>query len=482
MTSRRPAALGAVRQVALSVGAVVGAACILLTLAALVFDLRPLVFRSGSMSPTIGTGALAIARSEPASALAVGQVVSVPTASGERVTHRVVQVQMQGDRAVLWLKGDANKAPDASPYVVDHADKVLVSVPWVGYLIGWLTGPIGLFALGLYAAFLVSVIARGPERPHGPTGPAGPAPPRQAGGRRRRGRGDREPGARTVDSVRRVVVPALVLSFAGGVFAQLWALPTLAAWSDTATVAGTTQAAYAVPAPPNTSCAPSPGGTSSSRGVDLTWPTVPDVPLSYTASVSTISATTAVTTVGSNQQLEVLYDPSAQGFPTNTIVTVTARAYPTAASSWLSPAATWKFMTAKNGNVDPICQELVAPTVGITAPSATSESASTKRTAIKSLCGNKFIVCGTATDDSSITDVSFTLQLGTQCWNETTRSYGATCGVWQPTTGGASWTDSNGVNNLVNTAYPSTGTYTLTVRATDGWGNVGTMTRTFTLT
>jgi signal peptidase len=137
------------RQVVLTAGAVLGVACLLLAALALLLDARPLVFRSDSMAPTIRTGSLAIAHRVDAGSLEVGQVVSVPTSSGERVTHRIQSVQPDGPRAVLVLKGDANKAPDASPYVVDHADEVLFSVPFVGYAVGWVTRPVGLVLLGL---------------------------------------------------------------------------------------------------------------------------------------------------------------------------------------------------------------------------------------------------------------------------------------------------------------------------------------------
>jgi signal peptidase len=168
MSARWTRLLHAGRQAALTTGAVVGVACLLLTVLALLLDARPLVFRSDSMSPTIGTGSLAVARRVDADSLRVGQVVSVPTASGERVTHRIKAVQHEGPRAVLVLQGDANRAPDPEPYVVDHADRVLFSVPWVGYAVGWLTRPVGLLLLGLYAAVLLSVVLRPPGPTRGP--------------------------------------------------------------------------------------------------------------------------------------------------------------------------------------------------------------------------------------------------------------------------------------------------------------------------
>ena len=237
--SRSPL-LGAARQVGLTLGAIVGTLCIAAALAAVVLDVRPLVFRSGSMSPTIGTGALAISQRVDAATLEVGQVVSVPTQSGERVTHRIQAVEHQDGSAVLQLKGDANETPDATPYVVTHADRVVFSVPWLGYAVGWAAGPPGLFLLGLYAAFLLSVIVRSDRRPDDPDegDPAAPRPSHRAG---------RASGRTAAASTALVVVAG---SLAAGVLLQARTAPTLAAWADPTVVSGTAVSVASPTAPP----------------------------------------------------------------------------------------------------------------------------------------------------------------------------------------------------------------------------------------
>ena len=178
MTSRPARALAGARQVALWLAAIAGVLCILVTVASFAFGLRPLVFRSGSMAPTIDTGALAIAHRVDADDLRRADVVSVPTSGGERVTHRIVSVEHLDDQAVLRLRGDANDAADGSPYVVRSADVVLFSVPKVGTAVSWVTSPVGLVALGLYAGYLISVIVRRPAGRPPPSGGRGPRPPR----------------------------------------------------------------------------------------------------------------------------------------------------------------------------------------------------------------------------------------------------------------------------------------------------------------
>ena len=120
---------------ALNVGATLGFLVLVTVVAGLAFGIRPIVITSGSMEPTIATGALVLARSVPAADVEVGDVVTVPTATGTRVTHRVVRVDDGGaDLAVLTLRGDANPAADPEQYPVSSADRMLLDVPLVGPL------------------------------------------------------------------------------------------------------------------------------------------------------------------------------------------------------------------------------------------------------------------------------------------------------------------------------------------------------------
>ena len=464
----RSRVLGAARQVGLTLGAVVGTLCILAALAAVVLDVRPLVFRSGSMSPTIGTGALAIAQRVDASTLEVGQVVSVPTQAGERVTHRIQAVQHQDGSAVLQLKGDANETPDAAPYVVTHADKVVFSVPWLGYAVGWAAGPTGLFVLGLYAAFLLRVIVRSDVRPDSPTHRAGEA----------------ARGAVTVTT-------ALVLvggTLAAGALLGARTMPTLAAWADPAAVSGTTMSAYTVPAPDGSSCAVVTPGTGSDRGVNLTWPaTVAPLPaLSYSSAVSgLVSSTTNVATVGSNKQLQVHYNPGTAANQ-NKIVTVQATGYPTGTPSWLGGTTSWKFRTGGNAGTQPTCGETAPPVADIRAPDGTTRTRAAFQAFLAGSTGcttTGIILCGTMSDASTITAeyvLQRTVGATTRCW---AGSWVTSCAAWQPaSTGTYSGMDVFYEDGTPASVYVTAGVYTLTVRLTDSWANVTTDTVTFTLT
>lgn len=147
--------LRVVRDSALTVGAITGVVCMLLAVAALAFDVRPVIFRSGSMSPAIDTGALAISKSVDAKDLAIGDVVTVKTGAGVRVTHRIQDLSLANGKATLVLRGDANGVADERAYVVKTADRVLFDIPKAGYVVSWASGPVGIFAGGLLVGLLM---------------------------------------------------------------------------------------------------------------------------------------------------------------------------------------------------------------------------------------------------------------------------------------------------------------------------------------
>ncbi|MGA9871016.1 MAG: signal peptidase I, partial [Rhodococcus sp. (in: high G+C Gram-positive bacteria)] len=150
-----------VRETALTIGAIAGLLCVLATAAALFFGITPLVFRSGSMSPAIDTGALALAKDTPATELRVGDIVNVTNTAGTAITHRIVSVEAPGSNAVtLTLKGDDNDDADTETYVVSDAKRVIFSVPKLGYIVTWLSGPVAVFTGGVLVGVLLMIAWR----------------------------------------------------------------------------------------------------------------------------------------------------------------------------------------------------------------------------------------------------------------------------------------------------------------------------------
>lgn len=149
------------REIALNVGAIAGLICVLAAAASFFFGIKPLIFRSGSMSPDITTGSLALSHTVPAADLAVDDVVSVLNEQGTRITHRVTEIVSSGaDTSVLILKGDANKDADISPYTVTEADRVFFSLPGLGYAVAWLSSPIAIFLGGAFVGGLMVIAFR----------------------------------------------------------------------------------------------------------------------------------------------------------------------------------------------------------------------------------------------------------------------------------------------------------------------------------
>lgn len=226
------------REIVLSAGAVLGTLCLIMALSGALLGIKPLVFRSGSMSPAITTGSLALARTVPVADLAVGDIVSVEAAaSGVRVTHRIASIETAAGagRSSLTLKGDTNRTVDPEPYVVGSADRVFFDVPALGYAVAWTASPAGTFAGGfLVALVLFSAFAPAPSRRR----------PRRRAPARRREKTRRSvplrPGAGAL------LVLALVVT--GAVHGPR-VETTLASWNDTATTATGSFGAHTVPAP-----------------------------------------------------------------------------------------------------------------------------------------------------------------------------------------------------------------------------------------
>ena len=152
------------REWALNIGAIVGFICIVAAAFSMFLGIKPLVFQSGSMSPSITTGALALARTVPAQQLEVGDVVSVTNPSGVRVTHRVTSLETFDDGEVaMTMRGDANAAEDPMPYLIGEADRVFFHVNGLGYAVAWLSNPVAIFLGGMLAGGL-AVIAFGRTR------------------------------------------------------------------------------------------------------------------------------------------------------------------------------------------------------------------------------------------------------------------------------------------------------------------------------
>ncbi len=94
---------------------------------------RPMVVGSGSMSPALEVGDIAVVTKVPADAIGEGDIIQF--ARGDTtVIHRVVEVQDNGSR-VFITQGDGNDSPDSHPVHPDQIQgRVKFRIPKVGWI------------------------------------------------------------------------------------------------------------------------------------------------------------------------------------------------------------------------------------------------------------------------------------------------------------------------------------------------------------
>jgi signal peptidase len=144
-------------ETALNLAAAGGLIALTLVGLAFFFNISLIIFKTGSMSPTIPAGAVAIVREIPASDISIGDVVTVDRAGELPVTHRVTalsEVAADGTRSIT-MKGDANKLEDIAPYTVSNVRIVFGSAPGLASVIVWFSSPLVLGSITLGATSLV---------------------------------------------------------------------------------------------------------------------------------------------------------------------------------------------------------------------------------------------------------------------------------------------------------------------------------------
>ncbi len=328
MTTR---ALRVARGASLTLAAVLGVVCLLSVVAGVTLGIRPLVVQSGSMSPAIGTGDLAWAHQVPADDLVVGDVVMVRTEDGDRVTHRIIAIDRTTATTKLTLQGDANPVPDAQVYPVDDAYRVFADVPYGGRVVAFLSGPVGLFLMGMYAMGMLLLVLRRrkdddvpPPPPGDGSGDLGESDPEQRSGHRRAG------------AAATAAATVLVL----GVAAPSWA-----AWSDSASVT-TADISTAGLTTPSLSCV-----RNSDSQVTVSWTAASSPGLhGYSASIVENSQTQPVSSSGATRSV-VLSRSTLSSFSGQTFTLRVIGNLP--GTSWTTANADQKVTIAAGGsNID----------------------------------------------------------------------------------------------------------------------------------
>lgn len=139
------------------IAAIAGVVCMVLVVLALTVNITLIMFRTGSMSPTIPAGSVAVVQEVAASEVEVGDVVTVERVGDLPVTHRVTSISSGASDAerVITMRGDANAADDPYPYTVQTVRVVLFSVPGIASAIVAMGNPYVLGGLTIAATALV---------------------------------------------------------------------------------------------------------------------------------------------------------------------------------------------------------------------------------------------------------------------------------------------------------------------------------------
>lgn len=125
---------------------------------------RLLIFRTGSMSPTIPQGSIAVSVPVTAEEIIVGDVITVQRPDADLpVTHRVTEIRTPEEATTeglppeareLIMQGDGNDTPDARPYTITTARRVIFSVPRAGNALMMAQSPLGMGSMILLAGAL----------------------------------------------------------------------------------------------------------------------------------------------------------------------------------------------------------------------------------------------------------------------------------------------------------------------------------------
>ncbi len=107
------------------------------------------IVKSGSMEPTIKTGAVVIVKPLAIESYQVGDIVTFGEDTTRQIptTHRIVSVETVENRIAFMTKGDANEEADPQQVPADEViGKVIFNVPFAGYILDFARQPLG-FAL-----------------------------------------------------------------------------------------------------------------------------------------------------------------------------------------------------------------------------------------------------------------------------------------------------------------------------------------------
>ncbi len=131
----------------LILGIVAVGALLLASMAPVPGNWKVKIVKSGSMEPTIKTGGIVVIK--PTDVYRVGDIVTFGADTKTQIptTHRIIEMGDFEGVPSISTKGDANDSPDQRPTPISEIHgKVILTVPYLGFLLDFAKKPIG-FAL-----------------------------------------------------------------------------------------------------------------------------------------------------------------------------------------------------------------------------------------------------------------------------------------------------------------------------------------------
>ena len=115
------------------------------------------IVKSGSMEPAIATGSVVMVK--PQSTYAIGDIITFGEDTRARIptTHRIIAIHNDSGKITFTVKGDANAEEDpASVQMHSVIGRVILSVPYIGYVLDFARQPIGFTLLiGIPACIII---------------------------------------------------------------------------------------------------------------------------------------------------------------------------------------------------------------------------------------------------------------------------------------------------------------------------------------
>jgi signal peptidase len=119
-------------------------------------NIKFLTVLSGSMEPTIKTGSIILVK--PASDYKIGDIITFGqiTKTTPSTTHRIADIKVVGGQPVYITKGDANNSVDTREIQKsDIIGKMIVKIPYLGYVIDFVRKPIGFMLVIIIPAVVI---------------------------------------------------------------------------------------------------------------------------------------------------------------------------------------------------------------------------------------------------------------------------------------------------------------------------------------